>query len=145
MDREGYPESSVLNVKHLERLPLGQEVEYGNKIERRKVESLNDGRYGAPPKGANASLPDVHDYPPPRPEIPIFDGDPLSYGTFICSFETHIAQRTPTDAAPLVYLLQHCSPQVRKNLEHFFQNLEGGYRLAYKSLFNDYDQPHIVA
>ena len=140
--REGYAEPKVLNVKHVERFPLDQEVVYGNEIERRKVESLDDRRYGAPQRGAYASLPVVHDYPPPRPEIPIFDGDPLSYWTFIRSFETHIAQRMPADAARLVYLLQHCSPRVRKNLEHFSQNLEAGYRLAYESLFNDYGQPH---
>ena len=143
--REGYAEPKVLNVKHVARFPLDQEVVYGNEIERRKVESLDDRRYGAPQRGAYASLPVVHDYPLPRPEIPIFDGDPLSYWTFIRSFETHIAQRMPTDAARLVYLLQHCSPRVRKNLEHFSQNLDAGYRLAYESLFNDYGQPHIVA
>ena len=143
--REGYTEPKVLDVNHLERLPLGQEVEYENEIGRRKVESVDGRRYGVPQRGAYASLPVVHDYPSPRPEIPIFDGDPLSYWTFIRSFETHIAQRMPTDAARLVYLLQHCSPRVRKNLEHFSQNLEAGYRLAYESLFNDYGQPHIVA
>ena len=142
--REGYTEPKVLDVNHLERLPLGQEVEYGKKIERRKVESVDGRRYGAPQRGAYASLPVVHDYPPPRPEIPIFDGDPLSYWTFIRSFETHIAQRMPTDAARLVYLLQHCSPRVRKNLKHFSQNLAAGYGLAYESLFNDYGKPHVV-
>ena len=143
--REGYTEPQVLDVNHLERLPLGQEVEYGNEIERRKVQSLNNRRYGAPQRGAYASLPVVHNYPPPRRKIPIFDGDPLSYRTFIRSLETHIAQRMPTDAARLVYLLQHCSPQACKNLEHFSQNLEAGYRLSYESLFNDYGQPRIVA
>ena len=75
----------------MERFPFDQEVVYGNEIERRKVESLDDRRYIAPKRGAYASLPVVHDYPPPRSEIPIFDGDPLSYWTFIRSFETHIA------------------------------------------------------
>ena len=50
-----------------------------------------------------------------------------------------------TDAARLVYILQHCSPRVRKILEHFFQNLNLGYRLAYASFSNDYGQPHFVA
>ena len=134
-----------MDVNHLERLPLGQEVEYENETERRKVESVDGRRYGAPQRRSYASLPVVHDYPPSRPEIPIFDGDPLSYWTFIRSFETRIAQRMPTDAARLVYLLQHFSPRVRKNLEHFSQNLEAGCRLAYESLFSDYGQPHIVA
>ena len=51
----------------------------------------------------------------------------------------------PTDAARLVYLLQHCFTRAHKNLEHFSHNLVAGYRLAYESLFNDYGQPHIVA
>ena len=88
-------------------------MEYGNEIERRKVESLNDRRYGVPKRGGYASMPAVYDYPPPRPEIPLFDGDALSYRTFIRSFETHIAQRMPTNVARLVYLLQHCSQRVR--------------------------------
>ena len=58
----------------------------------KKVESLIDKKYVAPQRGAYASLPVVHDYPPPRFENPIFDKHLLSYLTFICSFETLIAQ-----------------------------------------------------
>ena len=51
----------------------------------------------------------------------------------------------PNDAARLVYLLQHCSPNVRRGLEHFSRNNVTGYRLARQSLFNVYGQPHIIA
>ena len=87
----------------------------------------------------------MHGYPPARPEIPIFDGQPLSYWTFIRSFKSHRAQRKPLHAARLLYVLQHCSPLVRKYLKHFSRNLEAGYRLTYEGFFDDYGQPHIFA
>ena len=87
----------------------------------------------------------THDYPPPRPVIPVFDGDPLNYWTFVQSFETHIARRLASDPAKLVYLLQHCAPSVKRHLEHFSGDNEMGYKLARESLFSEYGQPHIVA
>ena len=87
----------------------------------------------------------THDYPPPRPVIPVFDGDPLNYWTFVQSFETLIARRLASDPAKLVYLLQHCAPSVKRNLEHFSGDNEMGYKLARESLFCEYGQPHIVA
>ena len=53
--------------------------------------------------------------------------------------------KMPTESAKLVYLLQHCTPKIRYDLEHFSQNEELGYRLARETLFNEYGQPHIVA
>ena len=61
----------------------------------------------------------VHDYPPPRPEIKCFDEDPLNYWSFMKSFDMHIAHRMSSDSVKLVYLLQHCTPKVRSNLEHW--------------------------
>ena len=87
----------------------------------------------------------VVDYPPPRPEIPKFAGDPLCYWTFIRSFDIHIANKMPNDEARLVCLLQHCAPDVRRELEHFVRDGNAGYRLARESLYNTYGQPHVVA
>ena len=70
-------------------------------FERRKVDSLNDRRHEAPQRGAYTSLSCSRLSSAPT-EIPIFDGNPLSYWKFICSLETHIARRMPTDAARLV-------------------------------------------
>ena len=100
--------------------------------------SMNTGRGGYQP-------PLSQDYPPPRPEISKFNGDPLSYWTFIRSFDTHIASKMPNDEARLVYLLQHCSPKIRQDLEHFARDGNTGYQLARESLFSAYGQPHIVA
>ena len=87
----------------------------------------------------------TQDYPPPRPVIQVFDGNPMTYWPFIRSFETHISSRLSSGPAKLVYLLQHCSPGIRKNLEHFSRDTESGYEIARDSLFNDYGQPHITA
>ena len=64
-----------------------------------------------PPNDANLTFRDgqaaplimmtSQDYPPPRPVIPTFDGDPVNYWPFICSFETHIAQKMTSDSAKL--------------------------------------------
>ena len=87
----------------------------------------------------------VVDYPSPRPEMSNFAGDPLCYWTFILSFDTHIANKMPNDEARLVYLLQHCAPNVRRELEHFVRDGNSRYRLARKSLYNVYGQSHVVA
>jgi len=87
----------------------------------------------------------VQDYPPPKPVIPCFDGDLLTFWTFIRSFDTHIADKMPNDAARLVYLLQQCSPKVRQGLEHFSPDNTTGYRLARESIFNEYGQPYTIA
>ena len=87
----------------------------------------------------------VQDYPPPQPQIECFDGDPLMYWTFVCSFNEHIAHKMLSESAKLVYLLQHCSHNIRQNLEHFSRNLNDGYCLACESLHNKFGQSHIIA
>ena len=59
------------------------------------------------------------DYPPPKPILPCYDGDPLTFWIIIRSFDTHIAAKIPNDAARIAYLLQHYLPNVRRGLEHF--------------------------
>ena len=107
----------------------------------REIVAPRNRSYGA----TVANPPVVHDYPSSRPEIKCFDGDPLNNWSFVRSFNTHIAQRMSFDSAKLVYLLQHCTPKVRSNLEHFSRDAEMGYRLARESLFNNYGQPYIIA
>ena len=83
---------------------------------------------------------------PPRPVIQEFDEDPLGYWPFIRSFETHISSKLPSDSIlQILYLLQHCFPSVRKNLEHFSRDTVSGYGFARESLFSEYGQPHIIA
>ena len=87
----------------------------------------------------------VQDYPPSRPQIECFEGDQLTYWTFVRSFDEHIARKMPSESAKLVYLLQHCSPNIRRNLEHLSRNLNDGYRVARESSHNEFGQPHIIA
>ena len=87
----------------------------------------------------------VQDYRPPRPQIECFDGDPLTCWTFVCSFDEHIARKMLSKSAKLVYLLQHCSPNIRRNLEHLSRNLNDGDRLPRESLHNEFGQSYIIA
>ena len=86
----------------------------------------------------------VLDYPPPRPVIPQFEGDPTEYLTFTKAFKTHIGDRGLSGETCLTYLLQHCSIKVRRRLEHF-QSKPDGFSRAWHALYINYGQPHIVA
>ena len=59
------------------------------------------------------------DYPPPRPVIPVFEGDPLNYSAFASRFQAHVTNRVASADARLTYLLQHCSVQVRQRIDHY--------------------------
>ena len=44
----------------------------------------------------------------PKPDISKFDGNPLNYWNFVCSFENSIARNALDDSKRLSYLLQFC-------------------------------------
>ena len=69
----------------------------------------------------------AYNYPPLKPVIQPFDCVPLIYWPFMRCFDIHIAQRINSDSAKLVYLLQHCSPKIRANLEPFAGDVNRGY------------------
>ena len=79
------------------------------------------------------------------PQIEWFDGDPFTYWTFVCSFNMHIVHKMPSKSTKLVYLFQHCSSNIRQNLEDLSKNLNDGYCLAHESLHNEFGHPHIIA
>ena len=54
----------------------------------------------------------------PKPEAKKFDGDPLDYWAFSNRFRCHVADWLPSKAK-MSYLLQHCSPKVCDNIQHF--------------------------
>ena len=84
------------------------------------------------------------DYPPPRPEILIFNGDPLQYPSFVASFQTHILNRIESGNARLTYLIQHCKPNIRSQIEHFV-GIPYGFKRAWEKLYHDYGRPLVVA
>jgi len=46
----------------------------------------------------------------------------------------------------LLFLLQHCKPDVRENIERFtYKDPTKGYRLAWQTLFVRNGQPHVIA
>ena len=65
------------------------------------------------------------DYPPPRPVIPDFDGDPLNYNAFAATFKAHITSRITSDSARLTYLIQYCNSEVRSLIDHYVSTAYG--------------------
>ena len=82
----------------------------------------------------------------PKPEVKKFDGDPLDYWAFSNRFRCHVADWLPSKAK-MSYLLQHCSPEVRDNIQHFADINDGqyAYDLAWDELKRRYGQPYIIA
>ena len=82
----------------------------------------------------------------PKPEVKKFDGDPLDYWAFLNPFRCHVADWLPSKAK-MSYLLQHCSPEVRDNIQHFADINDGqyAYDLAWDELKRRYGQPYIIA
>ena len=82
----------------------------------------------------------------PKPEVKKFDGDPLDYWAFSNRFRCHVADWLPSKAK-MSYLLQHCSPEVRGNVQHFADINDGqyAYDLAWDELKRRYGQPYIIA
>ena len=50
----------------------------------------------------------------PKPEVPIFDGDPIEYQTFVRAFENLIEANTDSDSTRLYYLIQYTRGDVKE-------------------------------
>ena len=50
----------------------------------------------------------------PRPEVPVFGGDPMEYCTFIRSFDNLIEDKTTSDSSRLHYLVQYTTGDVQQ-------------------------------
>ena len=90
------------------------------------------------------SFPVNVDYPPPRPVIPDFDGDPLNYNAFAATFQAHITSRITSDSARLTYLIQYCNSEVRSLIDHYVGTAYG-FERAWEKLYRYYGRPLIVA
>ena len=90
------------------------------------------------------TVPCEYHYPPPRPEIIVFDGDPLNYNSFVASFQTHITRRIESDNARLTDLLQHCNPFVKSQIDHFVET-PNGFGRAWEKLYRSFGRPLVVA
>ena len=81
-----------------------------------------------------------------KPNVKRFKGDPLDYWAFYNRFRCHVADWLPSKTK-MSYLLQHCSPQVYDNIQHFADIHDGqySYDLAWDELKRRYGQPHVIA
>ena len=83
------------------------------------------------------------DYPPPRPVIPDFDGDPLNYNAFAATFQAHITSRITSDSARLTYLIEYCNSEVKSLIDHYVGTAYG-FERAWEKLYHYYGRLLIV-
>ena len=82
----------------------------------------------------------------PRRQVPIFDGNPLSYCTFMRAFETVIESNESDSGGRLYYLEQHTSGRAREIVRScMYLSPEEGYSKAKKRLEARFGQKHNVA
>ncbi|XP_063967618.1 uncharacterized protein LOC129271341 [Lytechinus pictus] len=82
----------------------------------------------------------------PKPEMKVFDGNPLDYCAFISSFDATVASKISDDRAKLTYLIQYCSSKAKDSIENcVFLGPQTGYQKARDILENQFGQPYMVA
>ncbi|XP_039869513.1 uncharacterized protein LOC120722563 [Simochromis diagramma] len=82
----------------------------------------------------------------PKKEIPVFDGDPLQYQTFIKSFEHNIESRNKNPGDCLYYLEQHTKGQPRELVRScLHMTSEAGFRKAKCLLRQHFGNEHKLA
>ena len=82
----------------------------------------------------------------PRRQVPIFDGNPLSYCTFMRAFETVIESNESDSGGRLYYLEQHTSGRTREIVRScMYLNPEEGYSKAKKLLEARFGQKQNIA
>ena len=83
----------------------------------------------------------------PRRQVPIFDGNPLSFCTFMRAFETVIEGNDQSDSdGRLYYLQQHTSGRAREIVRScMYLNPDEGYSKAEKLLEARFGQKHNIA
>ncbi|XP_071943810.1 uncharacterized protein [Antedon mediterranea] len=69
----------------------------------------------------------------PKNELPMFDGNPLHYWSFIRAFDNAIDRKSTDDGAKLIFLLQFCTGKAKTLLQCcLMKEPAEGYRLAKK-------------
>ena len=81
----------------------------------------------------------------PKPEVPIFDGDPIEYQTFVRAFENLIEANTNSDSARLYYLIQYTRGDVKELMKSCLSmKNEEGYLEARQLLKKRYGQDYKI-
>ncbi|CAB4003249.1 Hypothetical predicted protein [Paramuricea clavata] len=82
----------------------------------------------------------------PKPEVPVFSGDPIDYQTFIRAFENLIETNTDSNSARLYYLIQYTQGDVKELMKSCLSmKSEEGYAEARRLLKRRYDQDYKIA
>ena len=82
----------------------------------------------------------------PRRQVPVFDGNPLQYCTFIRAFDTVIEPREPDYAGRLYYLEQHTSGRPQEIVRScLYMAPKEGYTKARSLLERRFGQKHKIA
>jgi hypothetical protein len=82
----------------------------------------------------------------PKPELLMFDSNPLHYWRFINNFKTNIANETTNSRKRLAYLIQHCKGEAREAIENCsILDPERGYLKAREILQQQFGRGHVVA
>ena len=81
----------------------------------------------------------------PGPTITEFDRNRMNYQSFVRQFTACNAKKTHTDHMRLLFLLQHCKPDVRDNIERDKLGPTLGYQLAWQTLFERHGPLQVIA
>ena len=73
-----------------------------------------------------------------------FNGDPLTYVTFLHNFKTCLERDNPDPERKLQLLIQHCMGKARESIASCV-NLVDGYEVAKETLKTNFGKPHIIA
>ena len=55
----------------------------------------------------------------PKRELVAFEGDSLSYQTFMCNFDSSIDCLSLDDKVKLSYLIQYCKGEAKETIDHY--------------------------
>ena len=82
----------------------------------------------------------------PQPEVPVFEGDPTSYCSFIRAFESLIEAKTENPSSRLYYLVQYTKGDVQELMKScLLMPPWEGYQNAKKMLKSRYGHSHKIA
>lgn len=79
----------------------------------------------------------------PKPNLPIFRGNPAEYPYFIHAIENKLHPRVKNKALRLDVLIEHCEGQPRDDIKGCVF-LNGGYTEARRLLYERYGRPHTI-
>ena len=82
----------------------------------------------------------------PKPDLSIFDGNPLEYWSFFRSFENTVVRNAMSESEKLMYLLQYTTGDAKKTIECcVVMNTSKGYMAARKLLQERFGHPYTIA